>query len=607
MTIEDVSPTVELGDFFDTLWGDTEGYVYLPIRHPDSGEWKKYFYEWPTKRDNIINNVLKATAQGFDVYSAPAIFDIPNPARENVRGSHVLWMDFDGNAPTDWSPEALTQRSGADSVVPEPTLRVQSSTDGHEHVYWRLDDFSTDPEWVEGANRSLAYSLGADTSGWDRNQILRPPSTTNYKHGLPVTTARNTHKRFSADSFRSLRPATQLVSDSVDTDRLPDVEGVVAKYRWDSDHYDLFRKPEVEQGDRSSALMRLGYFCCEAGMTDAEAFSILSNADDRWGKFKGRDDRKRRLLEIVNRARQKHPVGNDELNFRGLLEMGQPDPVEINTEMLFGFQDFLDSEVHVEWIIEGLLERGGLGMVASKPGVGKTQLTIQLGICAALGIPFLGWTITRPLKVLLLSLEMSHVALKLFMETISRHYSPEELVVLQSNFKIVPMGDVLPFDTQEGQVYLESLLAEEKPDLVLVDSIGKTTTKKLDDEKARQLSNIWKRLARKYETAWWFIHHNRKESDNNKTPTRLDDIYGSVYLTTDMTSVLIMWDAGEGPAGLLEVVPVKSRLALLRDKFPVFRDPDLHFTLAKESRMSNLLESLEVTNKDVDDHFPSVE
>jgi hypothetical protein len=100
-----------------------------------------------------------------------------------VLGSRVLWVDFDGNAPQEWSQEP----DGLTPFVPPPTLIVQSSIPTHEHAYWLLDEFVTDIDELEDKNRSIAYLLHADTSGWDADQILRPPFTINMKRNKPVT------------------------------------------------------------------------------------------------------------------------------------------------------------------------------------------------------------------------------------------------------------------------------------------------------------------------------------------------------------------------------------------------------------------------------------
>ena len=54
--------------------------------------------------------------------------------------------------------------------------------------------------------------------------------------------------------------------------------------------------------------------------------------------------------------------------------------------------------------IKDLLEERGMGMVVGAPGVGKTQLSLQMGTCMALGKPFLGWGLrgrSRPFGSLL--------------------------------------------------------------------------------------------------------------------------------------------------------------------------------------------------------------
>jgi hypothetical protein len=112
-----------------------------------------------------------------NVFYCPALFNAANPAKENVMGSWVLWVDFDGNAPVDWEGIA----------VPEPTMRIQSSIPLHEHCYWRLNEFIDDYHVIDDRNRALAYTLHADTSGWDADQILRPIHTTNHKRHVPVT------------------------------------------------------------------------------------------------------------------------------------------------------------------------------------------------------------------------------------------------------------------------------------------------------------------------------------------------------------------------------------------------------------------------------------
>jgi hypothetical protein len=616
------NPVEGLSQFFDYVWGSEKGFVYLPYKVKSSGDWKKVMFEWPKNRESVIQHTLVKSAEGHDVYFAPTIFSEPSPKKESAKGSNVLWADFDGTIPNSFkalggpesdrtsdlapelqtminSPETGTQQpTGALRGIPFPSLRVQSSTIDHQHVYWRLDSFETDIGWIESSNRSIAYSLGADTSGWDVNQVLRPPGTTNHKHNLPVSVFDEFDVNYDRGNFKSLAPVKQLVSEALEVADIPDVTRVVAKYVFDDDHYNLFMQPTVEEGHRSSALMKVGFFGAESGMTDAEIYSLLLNADERWGKFKQRTDRKKRLLDIVNRARLKYPEG-----FKigaGLLKE-LPDNVPVDTpKYVFGFEEFLNTEIHIEWAFEGLLEKGGIGVLSSPPGIGKTQLSLQFGVCGALGYDFLKWKPVKKMKILVLSLEMSHAALKLFVSTIAREYSPTEISQLERNLKIVPLGEPLPFDTPEGKKFLEALLDEYKPDGVIIDSMGKVTNASLSEEvKIKELNAYYVHLRNKYGCFLWFIHHNRKATDNNKRPTDLSDLYGNQYIAAETSTVLCLWKEKDDS---LTVSELKKRLSAQEPPFVVERNVNLHFTKVERPVGGGLLR--EVRGEDKKDEPP---
>jgi hypothetical protein len=590
----EVDPSAELTEFFDTIWGnDVEGFVYLPTKEFETDKWKSVFYEWPRHKAHVVRHVLAATSTNHEVYFAPSIFKRPDPHKENVLGSRTIWVDFDGNAPkqaADGLEGQMVQEGGdAPSGAPDPapaspegipaaTMRVQSSADGHQHFYWNLAEFSYDPSFIENSNRALAYGMKADTSGWDANQILRPPHTHNYKRNLPVVLKFKSNERVKADQFAQLAPPKQLVSQSIDTDNLPKVEALVAKYQWDEEHFELFSKPEIEQGQRSSALMRMAYACCEMGMTDVEAYAILDNADLRWGKFKNRNDRKQRLLDAVNRARIKHPVAVGEVNFAGLLNSS----AEVGRKYIYGFQELLDSEIKIEWAIEGLIEMTGIGMLTSLPGVGKTQWSLRLGIACALGIPFLRYKPLKKMKVLFLSLEMNHPAIKSFLETMAKTLSGDELRTLEQNFKIVPLGETIPLDTAEGRAFLEGFLEEYKPDAVFIDSMGKVTFSELTDEKKiKELNGYYGKIRSKFGCFLWFIHHNRKPNETNKKPKALSDLYGSQYIAAEASVVLNLWR--EEDTGELEVSAIKMRLMKEPKPYHIARTEHLEFNEVERS------------------------
>lgn len=173
---------IELGEFFDYVWGDAETWgdqqvwVYLPVLDRATGQFEKAFFKWPAQRRGAINWVLRNAALPVDVFYSPSLFTRANPEKKYVLGAWVLWVDFDGNAPKEWPAD----------VAPEPTLIIQSSLPENQHCYWLLDEMVEDIDLLEDRNRALALALHADTSGWDADQILRPPHTINRKRDLPV-------------------------------------------------------------------------------------------------------------------------------------------------------------------------------------------------------------------------------------------------------------------------------------------------------------------------------------------------------------------------------------------------------------------------------------
>lgn len=593
----------DLSIFIETIWGDKEGYVYCPNKRIVEGSediWTKIFFKWPAQKENIIEYILVSDAKGLEVFCAPAVFKAPKATKDAVEGASVLWADFDGNAPSEWP---TGRQGGPEGAIPPPTLRVQSSRDGHEHVYWKLDSFCDNVIEIEDRNRSIAYLLRTDVSGWDCNQILRPPDTINHKRNLPVTLRNIAESKYSLQDFKAIPRATVLIDNSIDVSNLPAVERIIAKYPWDDQHFSLFMAT-VDEGQRSNALMRLGYFCAETGMSDTEMYAIIDNAASRWKKFTGRNDRRTRLLDIVNRARLKHPVGNAELTFRGLL--GGADIVQSPTS-IHTLTSFLDSDIQVEWAIEGLLEKGGFGLVAAMPGVGKTQFSIQLGLHAALGIPFLGWDIPKPQKILLLSLEMSSVSLKYILTTIAKGYTKAELTEIDNNFLIASIGEAISLDRVEGIKYLDLILDTYKPDGIIVDSMGKLTNKELGNEAVvRTLNNRYIEIRKKYGCWIWFIHHNRKESGDNKKPTQLADIYGSQYISAEMTSCLILWKEKETDSKgnkLLSCIPVKQRLSRERKPFLIERSSELRFFVKETLNSEEFIANLDRLKNDTESPF----
>jgi KaiC/GvpD/RAD55 family RecA-like ATPase len=518
------------------MWGEHEGYAYIPIKEPESDRFEERFFQWPLRKNEVVKHILEATSVA-EVYFGPALYIQPtHPVPENILGTQVLWAEFDGNAP----------RGGIlGDKIPHPTLRVRSSLEGHEHFYWKLDYLETDRTKIEQINRSLAYTLQADTSGWDSTQILRPPSTKNHKRNRVVHIVSQSASEYANDFFSSLEIPKQLVKEEIILEEVPDVISVIAKYRWDTEEFLFFRKQEIAEGTRSSALMRLAFNCAEMRMSDEEAYAILRNADDRWKKFTKRADRDKRLLSMLNRARLKYPL-DPEAKIDGL--------------QVYGWEDIKQLEIHIDWLIPGILQRQGIMVVTGKPSVGKTQMTVQAMIKMALGKPMLGWDITTPRKTLFFSMEMGVAEIKLFLAEMDKLLNDEERALLQENFKIIPIGQSIYFDDTADKKKIIQVIEAIKPEVVGFDSLSKTTTSSLTDEVAvKKIMDFADELRMNYDCSVLLVHHDRKAQVGNKKPNNLEDMYGSFYIGATATTVIGLWSNNKTYE--IELSYLKVRLA----------------------------------------------
>ena len=59
----------------------------------------------------------------------------------------------------------------------------------------------------------------------------------------------------------------------------------------------------------------------------------------------------------------------------------------------------------IDWMVDGVIERGANGVIAANPKVGKSWFAIDLAVSLALGVDCLGFKIPRPVKVALVSRE----------------------------------------------------------------------------------------------------------------------------------------------------------------------------------------------------------
>lgn len=546
---------VEIESFLDSLFEGQEGYIYAPTKSADSEFWQTYFFKWPSQRKAAATHLL-LSSKDKDAYVAPSIFKAPSDKKQAWKGSNYVWVEFDGNAPEQ-----------PPSGIPHPTFRIQSSVSRHEHWYWRLNSFEVDYHVLEGLAKQLTYTLDADKSGWDCSQVLRAPGTLHQGSSKRVKLLAANSKSYGYGDFRNLVKVPETAVINTTWEGIPDAQDVIAKYKWDEEALNLFRKAKQPQGSRSSAMTRLGFHCVEMGMTNDECYAILLNADERWGKYKTRNpqDRAKRLIGIITHCRSKKEL-ESELRLT-------------NRESFVSLGDFRNTSLRVKWLYKDFLSEQGLGIISAAPGIGKSTLSIRLGIAAVLAKDFLIWEFGAGMegkRVGFLSLEMAGLECRKFIEDMWPSFSDDEKSKISDNFFILPLGYSLSLASKENQQMILDEIDKHNIDFLIVDSLKAATA--LDERKLDLFFDWVNKFVRNLRgVTVWLIHHNRKPpNEGSRKPKGLEDLYGDTFIGAHPTTVVSLWRRSKG---IIEVIPMKIRLAEEQDPFTIKREKHLAFTI----------------------------
>jgi hypothetical protein len=390
-------------------------------------------------------------------------------------------------------------------------------------------------------------------------------------------------KTLSPTAFGHIPSAPRLIEQKLALEELPSIGAVRALATWTPDMLEKFERTAKDfEGppriDRSAAMSEFTYLAAEHRWTDAQILAALYDIDDRWGKFVKRPNRRSLLVDLVNRARQKFGYDIPEIDTKALIERLSKGS-DATGQLVYGFEEFVATDFHINWLLEDLLAAGGFGMVTGFPGVGKTQFCIALGAHLAVGADrFLSWdNVGGAQRVLFLSLEMSGPPLHHFLSQIGRGYSNKK--ALNQNFLVAPFGTPMPLDVPEGQKFLSELLDTYQPNVVIIDSLQKIASKELTDEQAvKNLIHFLSVVRDKYGCAVVVVHHHRKKSNDaqKRDGVELSDVYGSTYAVTDVDWVLSLRKKTEN---VLTLDMLKNRLGAEKAAVDVTRDSDLGFDI----------------------------
>jgi hypothetical protein len=531
----------ELDTYIEMVFSGREGYVYSPIKTPNS--WEQRYFEYP-KDEVLIKEWIRSNALNTeaDVYISPVLYSSPHAVKSSFKTSQVVWVEFDGDRYIEFPG------------LPEPTAIVQTSFESHVHCYWQVEPINGPT--LEDINRRLTFYLQADTSGWDCTQLLRPPETFNRKRGRPVLIASYTAgTNFSLPVFDTAPKVELPRQETVAPESL--VSAKEALRGKELSPY-LLRQILVEtpvEPHRSSFLAKMANELAEEELSHLEIVSCLYEIDNRIKKFTGRTDQLLRLSQLADYALAKFLAAEQ-------ITVYTPEQIIEHTEDL-------------KWILIGLLHTQGQAIVSSAPGVGKTQLLLQLSYQLTSGQMFLdfGSTISMQHSILFMSLEMDIRTLKYILSHHMKEWAGPTV-----NFSIIDESGALK--------KYEKLFEKLQPTIVVIDSLTELLDSADNQEdrvrRARDVMRWCRQVRRQYNLAIILIHHNRKATEGNKKPKTLADLEGSFQFGKDSDTVIQLWEDHKG----LEFSTVKTRFGP-KQEFLLVRNQNLWYSRKDVPVVSN--------------------
>ncbi len=274
--------------FLDYVFNGNEGYVCIATQDPKKDDFKQSFFRWPQQKKEIVAYVA-ASSPRKNVWFGVNLLTKSERRKEWCLPTNLVWADLDEIDP--------------DTIDPKPPIVIESSP-GRFQALWRLDQI-VDPQVAEDYSKRIAYSVGADKSGWDLTQLLRVPLTYNFKYEIEgqevpeVKLIRGLQTVVPAQIFEALPKPPQAVDPVLEQDipdDLPNADAVMYKY-WmelrDTAFSKLHENIPDDKDDWSGLLWREINICLEAGMDAVEVFAVV--LESKCNKYE-RDNRPARYL-----------------------------------------------------------------------------------------------------------------------------------------------------------------------------------------------------------------------------------------------------------------------------------------------------------------------
>jgi replicative DNA helicase len=317
----------------------------------------------------------------------------------------------------------------------------------------------------------------------------------------------------------------------------------------------------IAEGERDTTLFRWACRLRRQHSTDADGGRavvsrlVLDAAANCWPPF----PRSEALRKVEQAYLQDHEdVTDAQRAWAALVTKGGVSPAERESRVKPGGTFILDEPAEIPAIWgDGervLWAEGEALMITGHQGVGKTTIGQQL-VLARLGIRdggLLGLPVSLSTgRVLYLAMDRPRQAARSFRRMVSE--SDRDVL----NSRLVVWRGPLPRSPLDHVASLADLIQEVCPgvDTVVVDSVKDLAPGISKDEVGAALNSAWQEVIAR-DVDLLLLHHERKAGSDAKRTHKLDDVYGSTWLTSGLGSVVVL--NGEPGDPTVELVHLKQ-------------------------------------------------
>jgi putative DNA primase/helicase len=189
-----------------------------------------------------------------------------------------------------------------------------------------------------------------------------------------------------------------------------------------------------------------------------------------------------------------------------------------------GFDDFLAINMPPrEMLLDPILPERGLAMLYAPRGIGKTLLSLSIGLAVASGSPLLRWNAPRKRRVLYVDGEMPLVSLQERLRAISTGLGA---VIPNDGFRVLAADNTengLSIGSEEGQQAIDPLLSD--VDLVIFDNLSTLCTNGSESASDAWVPmQNWLLKLRRQGVAVLLVHHAGTNGRQRGTSRREDTL-----------------------------------------------------------------------------------